>query len=166
MAVRIATLHEQRAAFNRQVDEVRDADAAEIDVDTITSHRMLMPEERFRLLRDELALRRELAGYLQRRAAGLRKAHTAAAEAKPKAEADVRKALIRIGYIDAAPTQNVLGKIQPGYIIHHPKVIAAAQACNALHHAVNNHDLANANKAAIEEVTADLEHIKQRLIEV
>ena len=71
-----------------------------------------------------------------------------------------------IGYLDALPTEQVQGKIQPGWINCHPRVRAARDEANSLRDRSTNRSLQLANEAALAQVEQHLAEVRDRAARV
>ena len=115
------------------------------------------------LLQDELAIRRHLSEFYERHEPERRGEADAAAETHRKAQEEVTKALVKIGYVDAPrPSERVIGRIQPGWIAEHPKVHATLQRVQGLRSDDSFRQHVNANQAAVEHVTEQLTAFRRK----
>ncbi len=118
------TITERREEFDQQQRDVREQPVESVDVFAVADR---LRQVRHGLLRDELQARRSLDTYIAEFQAWTREAATAAFQGFEKSQATIRRKLVRLGYIDALPTEVVPGKLLPGMLAGHPLVIAARQ---------------------------------------
>lgn len=121
-----ARIASNRAALDKIAAEARTANPLEVDFDTLAmlpAHRVTM----LQILQAELKARIECdeltrVVYQERQSESTR-AH----EALQQKEAEVRKALVSIGYLDVGIYSPEIGKILPGDVARHPAVHRARQ---------------------------------------
>jgi hypothetical protein len=123
--VRIAALLAGRAALDSDGQAFRDS-AAELGGKALKRKQDLKVRE-LDLLTEEIEIREGLAAFDSMRSADAAAASNEAYTAIEKTQADLRKKLVKIGYVDAPPELQVAGKITPGMILSHPNVLAARQ---------------------------------------
>lgn len=153
---RIHELQKGRADFDAQVQRNREIDVTAVNFDKLVQLKAQGP----RLLQDELQLRNDLATVFEAVHEAYSAARTKAYEACEKAKVDVRAALVGIGYVDVAPTVQAPGKIEPGWILAHPKVHEARLKHDSLTGKSSDRTRANANREAIKSVKASLERVR------
>ena len=115
---------ERRQEFDQQQRDVREQPVESVDVFAVADR---LRQVRHGLLRDELQARRSLDTYIAEFQAWTREAAAEAFEELEKSQKAVRKKLLRIGFIDALPTEVVPGKLTPGMVSQHPAVHSARQ---------------------------------------
>lgn len=146
---RITHLLATRAALDKD-SQALEAEAATLGGKAIKRRQDIKARE-LDALAEEISTREELAAFQRQRAADLTSAAERAGAALGKAETDVRKKLVSIGYIEAPPTTSIVGKITPGMVLTHPDVVAARRRHMYL---VNlyREEISPQNKQALERV--------------
>ena len=88
------------------------------------------------------------------------------AQSEPsEAEADIRRRLVSIGYVDAPPDSGVIGAIIPAFIVRHPEFRAAvnrAQDAQAAVQVLQN--FVNNKEQSIENTLAKLGRFKAKML--
>lgn len=148
----------------RQTDEmlgkIEAADVGEVDFDNLVfapSH----AASAIAVLQRELELRRDLAEFYEQREPERRQEEDVARKAHEDAGKKVTEALVEIGYIDRPnPSERVIGRIQPGWIMEHPSVFAALGRLREIRSRESFQQHQHANEAAIEQVTTQLKRFR------
>ena len=113
----------RRAEFGVSLDTI--GDDATLDLAGSASE---IRGDLVRLLRQELSLRSDLAGYLADWHESGRERVAVLREELEAARDDVLKRLIQAGYDDPSKHKLSLGRVMPGYVNLHPKTVAATVA--------------------------------------
>jgi hypothetical protein len=150
----------------RQTDEmlgaIEAADVGQVDFDNLVfapAH----AASAIALLQRELELRRDLVEFYAEREPERRKEEEVARKAHEDAGKKVTEALVKIGYIqNSNPSQRVIGRIQPGWIMEHPSVFAALGRLREIQSRESFQQHEHANQAAIEQVTTQLERFRSK----
>jgi len=151
-------ISERRQEFDDQQVAVREQPVESIDVLAVRDR---LRQVRHGLLRDELQCRRDLDDYVAEFQAWSREAATEAFAAFEKSQTTIRRKPVRLGYIDALPTEVVPGKLLPGMIQGHPLVIAARQR----HEELRTRSLDISARQKNRRHIADLERSLARVVE-
>lgn len=138
-----ATLDSDRQAFSEN--------ASELGGKALKQKATLEARE-LDLFKEEIEIREEMLAFDRMRSTDASSAASEAYSVFEKAQADIRKKLVKIGYADVDPYTPAVGKITPDMVNKHPDVLGAKRRSEALMTAANNHDGRNANKAALERV--------------
>jgi hypothetical protein len=152
------TITERREEFDQQQRDVREQPVESVDVFAVADR---LRQVRHGLLRDELQARRSLDTYIAEFQAWTREAATAAFQGFEKSQATIRRKLLRIGFIDALPTEVVPGKLTPGMVSQHPAVHSARQR----HEQLRSRSLDMSTRQENQRHIADLERSLQRVVE-
>jgi hypothetical protein len=159
---RIEQILSTRSALDESFAKAVTAEAADVTVKALResgeAHFTI-----FELLRDELALRKDLAEFDEHRHAERSKASDDAYTAVEATEAGIRAGLVALGYVDAPPTEYVVGRITPGMIHDHPSVRAARDKLDALSSQCSDRPFLRDNLEAGLRVQEDLARLRQRL---
>jgi len=153
----IGKVIERRQGYDDRLRASEATDPAETDpFEAIDPNRRLIL---FEILQEELRVRRDVARLDDECRAALSAARDKAIEQLASIEAEVRKRLLSIGYVEPILGKPIVGAIWPGMIRIHPEVYAARQRQEALARAINTRDAANAR--AIEQIEAELRRLRQ-----
>lgn len=158
---RIAELLAGRKTANAMQSDLHDTDLADVDFTsglTCAMHVEVLTES----LQSELKLRRELIGFWDSHGQELRTEVEKARQDLEAAERKVRDDLVALGYVDAEPTSQVIGKIIPGFILTHPQVHGARERYRALASASRENGRANENATALEQLELQLRRFVSR----
>ncbi len=79
------------------------------------------------------------------------------------AQHEVRELLVGIGYHDVPASVVDPSKIQPGWVMAHPRVLAAQGRLRELQDKQHDAALTRANAAAIDELTEQIRHAKSKM---
>ncbi len=118
------------------------------------------------LLQNELRLRREIQPVLPDLLQALRDSNERQKQELTDAKEEVRKGLVKVGYLDGPPAHGKLGTIQPGWIDRHPRVRALTDESNALQHKVWDFSYRRDNAAAMEQLESTLQDLRKKLTEL
>lgn len=167
----------QRLAINEQIEQIlkhrrwreehaqqiRAADPATLDAESLVSGCELMT--RVALEKDEYGLRLDLHDFLN---GPYREALTAAVdaawEAVQQTEADVRKRLVSIGYVDLPVHHGVRGTIVPDFVNRHPEMLEARDRYQSLKGHASSNDWVRDNITAMRRLAESFERHKQRAL--
>ncbi len=116
------------------------------------------------LLLKERLLRIEIDKFYADCESDLTAARDAAFQAHEAAKVDVRQKLISIGYIDEMPPGANWKSIEPGHIMHHPRVFAAKQHYQSLRD-YQLSPLRTLNSDSLEIVNGVLNGIRKRMLQ-
>ena len=157
---RIERLLQTRASIDGHADKVlsepvAETDAADVFQSDIPQH------TRFAALQAELKLRKDADEFYAAEEADRRSAHRAAGEAHRAMEADVKRRLVKIGYLDPDEHGHGPGRFQPGFVFRHPEVIAAKAHAEALRLQSENRA---ENERQWQRVTTELETLRRRAL--
>lgn len=135
------------------LDEVNGRDVFNLD---IPQH------SRFEILQWELRVRKRMAEFYPREDEERNVAYTAAFEVHEKKSADIRKKLLRIGFLELVPGVLARGTFPPGLIVNHPEVRDAKDRTDALR--LSNGDLAKQNDEGTAELLKEMNGLRQRAL--
>lgn len=116
----------------------------------------------FELLKIELSFRQGLATFYGLEDEDRRAEHQKAWEAFEQIQANVRERLEGIGYKSLGVYERGPGKIEPGWIMVHPEVIAARDRTNDLKQGSPEHR--KINEDAIKSITAEMNRLKRKAV--
>ena len=136
------------------------ADAAELEIDAT---RALSPRA-LAVLQKELKFRRRCNEFS---AASRKEYHPQidkAQEACQAAEEKIRAGLVKLGYIEASPTEQVVGKITPAMVLSHPAVRAAKDLFDSLVNKSRNIAFRRENDIAIDQIISRLNRARQTAV--
>ncbi|WP_166827351.1 hypothetical protein [Thalassoroseus pseudoceratinae] len=119
-----------------------------------------MPQSMFfDILKEELELRIDLQAYYEAEQKEGSTARSAAFARAEELQADVRQRLVGIGFIDAAATANVPGKITQAMIVGHPEVLAARLEASTSN---DRADQVRENATAMKRIKEQMQKLRQR----
>lgn len=158
---RINELLAGRKTANEMQSDLHNTDLADVDFTSCLTCSMPV-EVVTESLQSELKLRRELIGFWDSHSDELRAEVEKARQDLVAAERKVRDGLVTLGYVDAEPTSQVIGKITPGFILTHPEVHGDRERYRALASALRANGRASENAAAVEQLESQLRRFVSR----
>jgi len=144
LAKRIAEHNAEAEQWHTDRATVYNAEATDLDAVELAER---LPMRRLKLIAQEVKLREDLEAWFKQRRADRREATKAASEELAAAETGLVAALVELGYVEAEPFANVVGKIKPGMILDHPRTHALRERVKELNAAGDPQR--EANKAAL-----------------
>lgn len=160
---RIEQILKHRRWREEHAAQIRAADPATLDTESLVGGCELMT--RVALERDEYQLRSDLHDFL---AGPYREALDAAIDAAWKEveqiEADVRKRLVSIGYVDIPVTHGIRGAIIPDFLNRHPEVLEARDRYQSLRGLASSNGWISDNVNAMRRLAESFERHKQRAL--
>jgi len=156
----ISQLLANREKLDEEHRKKQTADVVELDFDAMQFDRSAITL----LLQTEVKLRRRYSDLFEQMAQELGAAASKAHEDYEAALTAIREALVAIGYVDANTYDATPGKITPGMLNGHPRVIAARERARELTSHSHARELAIANDARILEVQNQLAVLRNRAV--
>ena len=159
---RVRQLLQNREGLERRIADARNQSVEEVDFNSLPldSYRT----DRAVILQEESRVRAQIAALEAEVSASIREASDEAWNAIEKTQRDVRKQLVKIGYIDAEATSAVVGKITQGMVLAHPRVRAAKEKHDSLSGRVSVRDFWRSNDESRRLVDEELNRSLERLI--
>lgn len=160
----IRSILERRQRFSEMVTSFKDQDVEQLNFDFL----VVLPQhknELFELYQAELTLRSQVDAFLDAFQVELRKAADRTRERHEKKMAEVRQALVGIGYVDAPMGQQVVGKIVPGWIFAHPAVLALKHEATSLSSRASTNDARVTNQNCVDELRTRLSQVRDRALQ-
>ena len=115
----------------------------------------------FEALQTELKLRQDLDPFYAAEQADRRTAFDAACAARAETEADVKRRLVSIGYLDPDEHGYGRGRFQPGFVFRHPDVLAAKAHVEELR---GQSESRGENMRQWDRLTDELERLRRRAL--
>jgi hypothetical protein len=157
----IARILTNRAGIDESVSKTSDESLESLNFDNLLAFPATKAHT-ISVLQEEIHARRELSTMFKDIRAALRKAHDAAIATHEKVQAELRQALVGLGYVDAPVTLGVQGTIEPGWIMKHPKVREARGYIDELAAMANDASHERNNEAELGTLLATLAAIRDR----
>ena len=146
-----------------EMEKLRELEITKTNAHNIAEVSVQRGREKLLLIVEAKDIRAEIAEIFSDYEPDLAAARNAALAAHEEAQADVRRKLIEIGYIEGALADSVYPSITPGMIQNHPRVFELRRQTDALQSA-SVHDGRKVNEAALEKLTAEIEKIRAELL--
>lgn len=150
-----------RAGIDESVSKTSDESLESLNFDNLLGFPAIKAHTTS-VLQEEIRVRRELNTLLPEIRAAIRKAHDVAIATHEKVQAELRQALVGLGYVDAPVTHGIQGTIEPGWIMKHPKVREARGYADELAAMAGSSHQERDNGTAIADVLATLTAIRDR----
>lgn len=150
---RIEQLQEARELLAHRIELARNQDPLAFDPATVVFDDFR--RERLELEQAEYQVRDDLANFLNGPwTACLSAAVDAASTAVREAEAEVRRRLVQVGFVDSPPTSGAPGRIMPIFVLSHPLVIDAKARYTSLHNLATSGAAIRENRDAMAQLEA------------
>jgi hypothetical protein len=153
LGTELEAITRERAALDQARAELLSADPADAEIQSVGNS---LASRTPTVLQRELQFRRRCADFFDRSRKEYEPQIEKAQKEYEAAEGRLRAGLVGLGYVEASPTEPVLGKILPGMILSNPIVRRAKDEMDSLAAKSRDHAFGGENSRAIDELVARL----------
>jgi hypothetical protein len=160
---RIGQALENRQLHDLRLYEARNELPEDLDFDSLIAcdiHRA----SRMHNLQDEVRLRRDIAALEGEVTASLAAASDVAWKESERADRDVRKMLVKAGYVNTEAWTETEGSITPNMVFRHPMPTAYRRRAESLRWRISSRVFWTMNEESLGKVQAEIERERDRVV--